>query len=58
MPLPGDDLHQRPDIASLNDLARKSVSVGLLNPFSLDGLFDPAPLNDVLKTAGRPQVKA
>jgi NitT/TauT family transport system substrate-binding protein len=47
-----------PDIASLNDLARKSVSVGLLKPLSLDGLFDPAPLNDVLRTVGRPQVKA
>jgi NitT/TauT family transport system substrate-binding protein len=47
-----------PDIASLNDLARKSVSVGLLKPLSLGGLFDAAPLNDVLKAAGRPQVKA
>ncbi len=47
-----------PDVASLNDLARKSVSVGLLKPLNLDGLFDPDPLNDVLKAVGRPQVKA
>ncbi|WP_231997160.1 ABC transporter substrate-binding protein [Mycobacterium sp. 1245111.1] len=46
-----------PGIASLNDLVRKSVSVGLLKPLSLDGLFDPVPLNDVLKSIGRPQVK-
>jgi NitT/TauT family transport system substrate-binding protein len=46
-----------PDIGSLNDLVRKSVSVGLLKPLSLEGLFDPGPLNDVLRAVGRPQVK-
>jgi NitT/TauT family transport system substrate-binding protein len=47
-----------PDMASLKDLARKSVSVGLLKPLNLDGLFDSRPLNAVLKSAGRPEVKA
>ncbi|UMB71338.1 ABC transporter substrate-binding protein [Mycobacterium paraterrae] len=45
-----------PDVASLNDLVHKSVAVGLLKPLTLDGLFDPHPLNDVLKAVGRPQV--
>ncbi len=47
-----------PDAASLNDLARKSVSVGLLEPIDLAKLFDLAPLNSVLKTSGRPQVNS
>ena len=45
-----------PDVASLNDLVHKSVTVGLLKPLTLAELFDPHPLNDVLKAAGRPQV--
>lgn len=47
-----------PDAASLNDLARKSVSVGLLDPIDLKGLFDLAPLNRVLQSTGRPQVNS
>jgi NitT/TauT family transport system substrate-binding protein len=47
-----------PDSASLNDLARKSVSVGLLEPIDLAKLFDLDPLNSVLKTSGRPQVNS
>jgi NitT/TauT family transport system substrate-binding protein len=47
-----------PDIASLHGLARKSASVGLLQPLSLNGLFDLGPLNDVLKTLGKPEVNA
>jgi NitT/TauT family transport system substrate-binding protein len=47
-----------PDAASLTDLARKSVSVGLLDPINLNGLVDLGPLNSVLKTTGRPQVNS
>ena len=47
-----------PDAASLNELARKSVSVGLLDPLNVNGLFDLGPLNSVLKTTGRPQVNS
>lgn len=47
-----------PDAGSLNDLVRKSVSVGLLDSIDLKGLFDLGPLNNVLTSTGRPQVNA
>jgi NitT/TauT family transport system substrate-binding protein len=47
-----------PNAASLKDQVRKAVSVGLLEPLDLDGIFDLHPLNDVLKASGKPQVDA
>lgn len=47
-----------PNAASLNDQVQKAVSVGLLEPLSLDGIFDLHLLNDVLKASGKPQVDA
>ena len=47
-----------PGAASLNDQVQKAVSVGLLDPLSLDGIFDLHLLNDVLKESGKPQVYA
>lgn len=45
-----------PNSASLKDQVRKAVSVGLLDPLSLDGIFELGPLNDVLKSSGKPAV--
>lgn len=47
-----------PGAASLKDQVQKAVSVGLLEPLSLDGLFDLHLLNDVLKGSGQPPVDA
>ena len=47
-----------PNTASLNDQVRKAVSIGLLDPLSLNGLVDLRLLNEVLKTSGKPQVNA
>ncbi|BBY63042.1 ABC transporter substrate-binding protein [Mycolicibacterium helvum] len=47
-----------PGAASLNDQVHKAVSVGLLDPLSLDGIFDLHLLNDILKGSGKPQVDA
>jgi NitT/TauT family transport system substrate-binding protein len=45
-----------PDAASLTADATQAVSVGLLKPVSLSGIFDLGPLNQVLAAAGEPQV--
>jgi NitT/TauT family transport system substrate-binding protein len=45
-----------PNSASLNDQVQKAVSVGLLDPLSLDGIFDLHLLNDVLTASGKPAV--
>lgn len=47
-----------PGVASLQDQVGKAVSIGLLKPLDIDGLFDPGPLNTVLAELGRPQVAA
>jgi NitT/TauT family transport system substrate-binding protein len=47
-----------PDVASLNDDANQAVSVGLLKPVKLDGIFDLGPLNTLLAAAGEAQVGA
>ena len=45
-----------PNTASLKDQVHKAVSVGLLEPLTLDGLVDLRLLNEVLKTSGKAQV--
>ncbi|HEY6787657.1 MAG TPA: ABC transporter substrate-binding protein [Trebonia sp.] len=45
-----------PDAATLTQDANQAVSVGLLKPVNLSGIFDLGPLNDVLTAAGEPQV--
>jgi NitT/TauT family transport system substrate-binding protein len=45
-----------PDAASLTLDATQAVSVGLLKPVSLSGIFDLSPLNQILTAAGEPQV--
>jgi NitT/TauT family transport system substrate-binding protein len=45
-----------PDAASLTVDATQAVSVGLLKPVALSGIFDLGPLNEVLTAAGEPQV--
>ncbi|MDV3249028.1 ABC transporter substrate-binding protein [Mycobacterium avium subsp. hominissuis] len=45
-----------PNSASLKDQVNKAVSVGLLDPLNLDGIFELGPLNDVLKSSGKPAV--
>lgn len=47
-----------PNATSLKDQVQKAVSVGLLDPLSLDGIFDLTALNDILKASGKPQVDA
>ncbi|WP_445166937.1 ABC transporter substrate-binding protein [Mycolicibacterium sp. Dal123E01] len=47
-----------PVAASLKDQVQKAVSVGLLEPLNLDGIFDLHLLNDILKGSGKPQVDA
>jgi NitT/TauT family transport system substrate-binding protein len=47
-----------PDVASLNDDANQAVSVGLLKPVKLDGIFDLGPLNTLLAASGQAQVGA
>ena len=45
-----------PDATSLTADASQAVSVGLLKPVTLSGIFDLGPLNKVLAAAGEPQV--
>ncbi|OBJ53917.1 ABC transporter substrate-binding protein [Mycobacterium asiaticum] len=47
-----------PGVQSLNDQVRKAVSVGLLQPLNLDGIFDLNPLNRELAAKGAPPVAA
>jgi NitT/TauT family transport system substrate-binding protein len=47
-----------PDAASLTADARQAQSVGLLKPVTLTGIFDLAPLNALLASAGQPQVSS
>jgi NitT/TauT family transport system substrate-binding protein len=47
-----------PSVASLNDDANQAVSVGLLKPVKLDGIFDLGPLNALLAATGQAQVGA
>jgi NitT/TauT family transport system substrate-binding protein len=47
-----------PDVASLSDDASQAVSVGLLKPVKLDGIFNLGPLNALLAAAGEAQVGA
>jgi NitT/TauT family transport system substrate-binding protein len=47
-----------PDAASLSQDAQEAVSVGLLTPVSLNGIYDLGPLNQQLKAAGEPQVSS
>ena len=46
-----------PDASSLTDDAQQAVSVGLLKPVSLSGIFDLTPLNSLLSAAGQPTVR-
>ena len=45
-----------PDAASLTEDARQAVSVGLLKPVDLTGIFDLGPLNTLLTAADQPAV--
>jgi NitT/TauT family transport system substrate-binding protein len=45
-----------PDISSLSTDAQQAVSVGLLKPVNLNGVFDLTPLNNLLTAAGQPAV--
>ncbi|MCW2931519.1 MAG: aliphatic sulfonate transporter substrate-binding protein, partial [Actinomycetia bacterium] len=45
-----------PDAATLTQDATQAVSVGVLKPVNLSGIFDLGPLNEVLTAAGEPQV--
>ena len=47
-----------PDAASLTTDAQQAVSVGLLKPVSLSGIFDLGPLNTLLSAAGQPAVSS
>lgn len=47
-----------PGVQSLNDQVRKAVSVGLLQPLNLDGIFDLSLLNRELTAVGQPPVAA
>jgi NitT/TauT family transport system substrate-binding protein len=47
-----------PDASSLTTDAAQAVSLGLLKPVSLSGIFDLSPLNKVLATAGESQVSS
>ncbi len=47
-----------PDAASLSSDAQQAVSVGLLKPVNLTGIFDLGPLNTLLSAAGQPPVGA
>lgn len=47
-----------PGVDSLNDQVRKAVSVGLLQPLKLDGIFDLSILNRELTATGQPPVAA
>ena len=45
-----------PDAASLDADAQNAVSVGLLKPVNLNGIFDLTPLNNLLSQAGQSTV--
>jgi NitT/TauT family transport system substrate-binding protein len=47
-----------PDVSSLTTDASQAVSLGLLKPVSLSGIFDLGPLNQALAAAGQPQVSS
>ena len=47
-----------PDEASLTTDASQAVSLGLLKPVNLNGIFDLTPLNQALATAGQPQISS
>ena len=47
-----------PDAASLKTDADQAVSLGLLKPVNLNGIYDLGPLNKVLAAAGEPQVSS
>ncbi|OBK22922.1 aliphatic sulfonate ABC transporter substrate-binding protein [Mycobacterium asiaticum] len=47
-----------PGVQSLNDQVRKAVSVNLLQPLNLEGIFDLGPLNRELAARGAPPVAA
>ena len=47
-----------PDESSLTTDASQAVSLGLLKPVNLSGIFDLAPLNQALAAAGQPQVSS
>jgi NitT/TauT family transport system substrate-binding protein len=52
------DFSVDPDAASLTTDAQQAVSVGLLKPVSLTGIFDLGPLNTLLSAAGQPAVSS
>jgi sulfonate transport system substrate-binding protein len=45
-----------PDAASLNADAQNAISIGLLKPVNLSGIFDLTPLNNLLGAAGQSSV--
>src|SRR6516164_4410760 len=47
-----------PDASSLTTDATQAVSLGLLKPVNLSGIFDLGPLNQALAAAGQPQVNS
>jgi NitT/TauT family transport system substrate-binding protein len=47
-----------PDESSLTADASQAVSLGLLKPVNLSGIFDLGPLNQALAAAGEPQVSS
>jgi NitT/TauT family transport system substrate-binding protein len=47
-----------PDESSLTADASQAVSLGLLKPVNLSGIFDLGPLNQALAAAGQPQVSS
>jgi NitT/TauT family transport system substrate-binding protein len=47
-----------PDASSLTTDAQQAVSVGLLKPVNLSGIFDLTPLNNLLTAAGQPAVSS
>ncbi len=47
-----------PDESSLTTDASQAVSLGLLKPVTLSGIFDLGPLNQALTAAGEPQVSS
>jgi NitT/TauT family transport system substrate-binding protein len=52
------DFTTDPDASSLTTDAQQAVSVGLLKPVSLSGIFDLGPLNTLLAAAGQPAVSS
>jgi NitT/TauT family transport system substrate-binding protein len=47
-----------PDASSLTADAQQAVSIGLLKPVTLNGIFDLTPLNTLLTAAGQPAVSS